>query len=182
MDDNSSPELAIPLGRSANWPFPQDVAACFVRVDSVYKRLLPGRTYDIHKPAYLLPVGVKAIYHPPCRAWGNYAHLAKPRPGEKDLALWAMDRVRRFGGILEHPKTSRLWQYLMPGDNTVAINQCDFGHGALKPTLLFYNRLGAMPPLPSPRPPTNTVENMNVKEREETPVDLAEWLVSWLIA
>lgn len=149
----------------------------FVRSDSVYKRL-GADCYDIDRDALSFPWDRPAICHPPCRAWGNFRWNAKPRPGEKQLAIWAMENIRRVGGILEHPKTSTLWQYLRPGDCVLHINQCDFGHGAQKATTLFYNNIRGFPPLPPPYTGyLNRVENMCTREREETPVDLAKWLL-----
>ena len=72
--------------------------------------------------------------------------MAKPRPDEKDLARWAVARVREFGGVLEHPKGSRLWedqQLPAPGKKdahgcwTLGISQHWWGHRATKLTLLY---------------------------------------------
>lgn len=152
----------------------------FVRADSVYKRL-GADCYDIERDATNFQWDRPAICHPPCRAWGNFRWNAKPRPGEKEMALWCLDGVRRVGGIVEHPRTSTLWQHLLPGDRWLDINQGDFGHRAQKATRLFYNLDAAHPPLPPPWLGGYTpVEYMGVKEREETPPYLAKWLLQWL--
>lgn len=74
------------------------------------------------------------------------AYLAKPRPGEKELALWAVDVVRRCGGVLEHPARSKVWEVkrLPPpgivdqyGGFTLPILQKDWGHKADKATFLY---------------------------------------------
>jgi hypothetical protein len=86
------------------------------------------------------------VAHPPCRAWGRFAHMAKPREGERDLAPWAVDQLRQFGGVLEHPLGSRLWPELglpQPGQRdawggwATMICQHWFGHRAEKRTLLY---------------------------------------------
>lgn len=41
---------------------------------------------------------------------GNYKSTETyDDPDEKALALWAVEQVRKFGGVLEHPKRSTLW-------------------------------------------------------------------------
>jgi hypothetical protein len=73
-------------------------------------------------------------------------HFAKPRPDEKDLALFAVRQVREFGGVLEHPEGSTLWAAAglpRPGHRdefggwTMPIAQHWFGHRAEKLTLLY---------------------------------------------
>lgn len=154
------------------------VVALFVCPTSFYYRL-GIECYDIHRDARTFSGPELVIAHPPCRAWGQLRALAKPRPDEKELALWALELVRRNGGVLEHPEHSTLWDYLLPGETTLHIMQGDFGHGAPKATRLFYAGLPQHPPLPPPRKTYNTVENMCRREREETPPELARWLVQW---
>jgi len=93
------------------------VSALFVRRDSVYKELNID-AWDIDRNALLFSGGNPVIAHPPCRSWGQLSHLAKPRAGEKELAIWAIEQVRNCGGVLEHPRNSKLWKYMslpMPG-------------------------------------------------------------------
>lgn len=157
------------------------VPVLFVRADSVYYRLAGTDPYDAARDATTFTWDRPAICHPPCRAWGNFSWKAKPRPGEKEYALWCLDGIRRVGGVLEHPKTSKLWQYLTPEDKYIDIVQCDFGHRGQKATRLFYNGVGDPPPMPPPYDGWLVpVENMGTKEREETPLFLATWLVEWL--
>lgn len=82
------------------------VAVLFARADSVYKTLPGTDVWDAARDARNWPGGVPVVAHPPCRAWGRLAHMAKPKPDEKDLARWAVAQVRRFGGVLEHPAAS----------------------------------------------------------------------------
>ncbi len=86
------------------------------------------------------------IAHPPCRAWGKLFYFAKPRDGEKDLGPLAAEWVRRYGGVLEHPKDSKLWpaaglprpgQVDAWGGWTLPISQHWWGHRAEKLTWLY---------------------------------------------
>lgn len=125
----------------------RSVAALFCRADSVYKRLPGVDAWDIDRDARRWPGGTPAVAHPPCRAWGRLRHFAKPRDDEKALALWAVDQVRRNGGVLEHPKASTLWPTVglpMPGQArdawggwTLGISQHWWGHRAEKLTMLY---------------------------------------------
>ena len=123
-----------------------DVAALFVRADSVYKKMPGVDCYDISRDARQWAGGMPGVFHPPCRAWGQLSHFAKPRPDEKALAPWAIEQIRKFGGVLEHPAKSKLWPELgLPapgcvdkfGGWTLGIHQHEFGHRAEKKTLLY---------------------------------------------
>jgi len=122
------------------------IAVLFARKDSNYKSRADCDVWDAERDARLWPGGCPVIAHPPCRAWGQLRHMAKPRAGEKDLALWAVEQVRQFGGVLEHPKLSTLWQAAglpPPGKHdgyggwTLPIHQNWWGHRAEKATLLY---------------------------------------------
>jgi len=122
------------------------VAVLFARADSCYKKLPGVDVWDAERDARRWPGGCPVVAHPPCRAWGRLRHFAKPRPDEKALALFAVDQVRRFGGVLEHPEGSTLWAAAglpAPGRRdefggwTLPIAQHWFGHRAEKLTLLY---------------------------------------------
>lgn len=124
----------------------QIVPVLFARSDSIYKSFPVCDVYDIHRDAKTWEGGRPAIAHPPCRSWGMLAQFAKPAAGEKELAIWAVDQIRKFGGVLEHPAGSKLWQAAgLPapghfdefGGFTTALNQHWFGHRAEKATLLY---------------------------------------------
>lgn len=124
-----------------------DVAALFVRADSVYKRMPGVDAWDIERDARGWSGGCPVIAHPPCRAWGRLRHLAKPRPDEKALAILAVARIREFGGVLEHPAHSTLWAHeKLPlpgaapdtfGGFTIEVEQFHWGHRAEKKTWLY---------------------------------------------
>lgn len=162
------------------------IAALFVRSDSHYKVMPFVDAYDHQRDALTWPGGCPAIYHPPCRAWGRYKAVAKPRDGERELALWSLSMVRRFGGVIEHPLSSDLWRSagcLSPGIRDahggvlVTLNQGDFGHRAPKATGLYL--VGCdVPALPFELAScSHSVERMGRAERERTPERFAAFLV-----
>lgn len=156
-----------------------DLAALFVCKGTPY-RALGVDCFDLARDALTYTGSGRVICHPPCRSWGRYHHVAKPRAGERELALWALDLVRKNGGVLEHPASSMLWRHLQPGDASILIRQADFGHRAEKLTRLFYSGLPPVPVLPDAvSGPFVPVEHMCRQERERTPPKLAEWLVTW---
>ena len=64
----------------------EPVAVLFARADSIYKSMPGCDVYDIERDARTWPGGAPVVAHPPCRSWGKFAHMAKPRPGERELA------------------------------------------------------------------------------------------------
>lgn len=177
------------------------VAALFCRADSVYKEMPGVDAWDIERDACRYCGKLPVVAHPPCRAWGRLRGLAKPRPGEKALALFAVEAVRRCGGVLEHPEASSLWgaaDLPLPGRGkdefggwTLAIEQKWFGHRAQKKTWLYI--VGVEPrgipdfsislDLPqrvitsSPKSRRLRVPECSKAEREHTPPEFARWLV-----
>lgn len=177
------------------------VAVLFARSDSVYKTLPQLDVYDAERDARTWPGGCPAVAHPPCRGWGRLRHFAKPRHDEKDLALFAVDAVRAYGGVLEHPEASSLWAAAgLPrpgardefGGFTFPCSQKWWGHRSEKKTWLYIVGIhpGALPAFPiALHEATHTVglysgrnratcrPEIGKAEREHTPPDLARWLV-----
>lgn len=165
------------------------VAVLFARSDSVYKRFELADVWDIDRDARGYLGNFPVVAHPPCRAWGRLRHLAKSRQDERDLAIFSVDAVRKFGGVLEHPAGSSLWKsenLPLPGQRdrfggfTLPILQSWFGHPAPKNTWLYI--CGVQPskipafPMVLGLPP-GRVELMGKAAREKTPFELAEWLL-----
>lgn len=180
------------------------VAVLFARSDSVYKDLNGVDVWDQARDARKWPGGMPVVAHPPCRAWGQLRHMANPRPDEKELAIFAVAQVRKFGGVLEHPKASTLWPVAgLPapglhdawGGWTLPIVQSWWGHRAEKATFLYI--VGCVP-AELPVFPMVLGEASHVigssgrrrdgsrlsgrpevtkAEREHTPPALAAWLV-----
>jgi hypothetical protein len=182
----------------------RQVAVLFARRDSIYKTMPECDVYDTERNALTYPGGLPVIAHPPCRAWGRLRTFANPHPGEKELALWAVAQVQRWGGVLEHPAGSTLWDAAdLPsigrtdehGGITLPVLQYWWGHRAEKPTWLYV--VGCPRPL-MPLIPLKMGEASHVvqsrkstrdggrphipkAEREHTPVELARWLVELAI-
>ncbi len=174
------------------------VAVLFVREDSEYKTMLGADCYDAARDALTYTGGLPVVAHPPCRAWGVLSHMANPRPGEREYALFAVDAVRKNGGVLEHPAGSRLWrEAMLPepgwlpdefGGFSLLIDQYDFGHVAHKATKLYICgcSMEQLPEMPA-KNTKPTVRSIcgNVPgtvrctqyQREMTPARLREWLI-----
>lgn len=174
------------------------VAILFARADSNYKRLPDCDVWDAERDARRWKGGCSVVAHPPCRAWGRLRHFARPRPDEKALGLWAADQVRKWGGVLEHPAGSTLWDATglpKPGQRdqwggwTLAAPQKWWGHKAEKASWFYVVGCapGEIPPLPyvmgeaayvvQSRKRTDYRPHITKAEREHTPPALAEWLV-----
>lgn len=179
------------------------VAVLFARADSNYKALPGVDVWDAQRDARNWPGGCPIVAHPPCRSWSVLKHFAKPQDGERDLAPWAVEQVRKWGGVLEHPKGSALWKHCglpAPGERdpwggwTKPVLQMWWGHRAEKPTLLY---IVGVQPRDIPELPFAMGEAPRVlfnkrglragmpgfrtectrEEREHTPPAMAEWLV-----
>lgn len=173
------------------------IAVLFARKDSIYKQMAQCDVYDIERDARNYSGGLPVVAHPPCRAWGRLRHFAKPRHDEKQLAFFAVDMVRKCGGVLEHPNASTLWEAAglpAPGERDIhggwsmVVNQHWWGHRAEKATLLYVCGCEPrnIPTMPiSLNEPTHVVQtrkrndyrpHISKKEREATPPDFAIWL------
>jgi hypothetical protein len=177
-----------------------DIAILFARTDSVYK-LIPGcDVWDAERNSLNWPGGNAVVAHPPCRAWGRLRHFANIQPGEKELAIWAVSQVRKWGGVLEHPYKSTLWaapEVPLPcpgridafGGWTLALPQFWFGHAAEKATWFYIVGVkpGELPPIPlvlgeaefvvQTRKRIGFRKHIPKADRERTPMSAAEWLV-----
>ncbi len=174
------------------------VTVLFARADSVYKTLPGLDVWDKERDARKWSGGNPVVAHPPCRAWGRLRTFANPEPGEKELAIWAVDQVRRFGGVLEHPHGSTLWDEMglpepgkrdFAGGWTLPVLQFWWGHRAEKATDLYI--VGCEPKDIPPMPfvmgePTHVVQSrkrfdhrphISKAERQHTPLAFAMWLV-----
>lgn len=168
----------------------------FTQKNSTYNKL-HCECYDINRDATTYKGEHSIIAHPPCRSWGRLYKLAKPKFGERRLAIWSVLKIRTNGGILEHPAGSKLWQSMnlpKPGKTdtfgfSVSINQHWFGHLAQKNTWLYICGLDIkdLPALElnfnavthlvcSTGPKDRRVKKLlSSKGREMTPASLAQW-------
>ena len=190
----STPETIRLTGDSPSAPLIgyAAVAALFALADSIYKTLPGCDVWDAQRDARLWPGGCPIVAHPPCRLWSSLAHMSTAPAEEKDLATWAVEQVREWGGVLEHPQRSRLWRILpQPWTSdgygiTVELNQWHWGHPASKPTRLYVCGADRLPEWPMRMgKPYKTVTGIKGqpgrrctdREREATPPQFAHWLV-----
>lgn len=185
-----------------------DVAVLFARSDSIYKTMPECDVWDIDRDARKWPGGCPVVAHPPCKRWSmingvvlaRYPHKAAEFAWGNDGGTFkfALDAVRRWGGVLEHPAQSRAFaHYQLPPINrgpdayggwSCEVRQVDWGHRAEKRTWLYIVGAGPddLPPMPGGGVPSARVsqmkscgycELMGKDEREKTPPAFARWLV-----
>jgi len=141
------------------------IAALYVQTDGCYFGLDGVDPWDEPRDARKYAGPHPVVAHPPCRRWGRYWYGGPSCKDRKLLgddagcfaqALWA---VRTFGGVLEHPETSKAWDWyglLKPlrGGGwsradaygwTCCVEQGHYGHRARKATWLYL--VGATPPV-----------------------------------
>lgn len=177
------------------------VAVLFARADSVYKSMECCDVWDMDRDARKYRGNAPVVAHPPCRAWGAFRMLAKPRSDEKELAIYAVNQVRLNGGVLEHPAGSTLWPVAkLPklgerdawGGFTIIVPQFWWGHLADKATRLYICGCepSDVPPVPMKLGSATHVigdvgrASLGTKkpeipkaDREKTPPAFAAWLV-----
>lgn len=83
-----------------------DVVALYVDPRGPYPKLV-AEWYDAARDARTYEGPLPVVAHPPCGPWGRLRHLS--RHDDPALAIRAVEQVRAFGGVLEHPAYSRLW-------------------------------------------------------------------------
>jgi len=184
----------------------EKVAVLFAMKDSIYKTLPGCDVYDKDRNALTFTGGMPIIAHPPCRTWGTLKAFSTAPQSEHELAIWAIEQVRKWGGVLEHPKGSTLFRETkcgLPGGLPdehggilIQIDQFHWGHKARKRTLLYIVGTYDLPPIPKRKgKPTHVIDRpgknrkkerpnsagklpwCSKKEREATPLDFAKWLV-----
>jgi hypothetical protein len=111
------------------------VAVLWVAPDSNYWRLWPlcelwGVGRDARKYDGPWPI----VAHPPCGCWGKFKWNCTH---SKEHGIIAMELVHKYGGIVEQPVGSSLFREHGDGRDPERVNQADWGHPALKPTLLY---------------------------------------------
>jgi hypothetical protein len=126
------------------------VAALFVDPRGPYPSMPGVDAWDETRDARLYAGPHPVVAHPPCGPWGAMAPFSRDQSAE--LGPIAVEQVRRFGGVLEHPAHSKLWRHCMlprPGELpdahggiTIEVNQCDWGHVARKTTWLYLVSVG----------------------------------------
>ncbi len=91
------------------------IAALYVETNGVYYGLPDVDPWDEARDARLYDGPWPVVAHPPCNRWCRLAPLNESQYGLKvgedgGTFAAALDAVRKFGGVLEHPKASYAWQ------------------------------------------------------------------------
>lgn len=173
-----------------------EIAVLCAARKSIYKTFPECDVYDIDRDARTFDGGKPVIAHPPCRLWSAYcAHQAKSKDpeAERDLGRWCVAQVRQWGGVLEQPAHSRLWdecgipksEWTMPGHEwSTEVPQYWFGDTREKNTWLFFCGLkpADLPEMPFRLKPEGGDRRIwqlmsSKNQRERTPLAFAQWLV-----
>ena len=115
--------------------------------------------YDFSRNVFTLDNNLPCIAHPPCRLFSRLRKFSTAPIHEKKIAFFCLDKVRRFGGILEHPRSSTLWhtgnfdlsgQVDSYGGFLRSVDFSWFGYPARKKTMLYFVGISpsALPPFP----------------------------------
>lgn len=133
-----------------------DVAALYVQTGGVYYGLPDVDPWDEARDARLYAGPWPVVAHPPCQRWGRYwsggpsARVRRIKGDDGGCFAAALESVRRFGGVLEHPEASHAWAahglekppkvggwIWTNGGWTCCVEQGHYGHRARKATWLY---------------------------------------------
>lgn len=187
------------------------IAALYVETDGCYYGLSDVDPWDKHRDARLYAGPHPVVAHPPCDRWCQMAPVNQARYGHKigdDGGCFeaALNAVRTWGGVLEHPALTLAWPaFDLPrppsegwakgfcGGWVAHVEQRNYGHRARKATWLY--AYGVLPPSliwgPGPEPeawistdrPRAELEAMGIaqlskKEAKATPLPFRDLLLS----
>lgn len=134
------------------------VAALYVATGGAYFGLPDVDPWDVTRDARLYAGPHPVVAHPPCERWGRYWHggpsarVRRVKGDDGGCFAAALEAVRRWGGVLEHPEASAAWAtfgLLAPlrgggwsvaddrGGWTCCVEQGHYGHRARKATWLY---------------------------------------------
>jgi hypothetical protein len=132
------------------------IAALYVEKNGTYFNIPDIDPWDESRDARKYCGPYPVIAHPPCARWSMLAGLVEARHGYKkgdDGGCFqsALNAVRKFGGIIEHPAYSAAWKFFdLPRPNrnggwagndeqgySCHVEQIKYGHVARKATWLY---------------------------------------------
>ena len=137
----------------------KELAAIFVQENGCYTDLPNVDPWPEQRDARKYAGPYPVVAHPPCQLWGamaavNFARWGGEhnRPGNDGGCFSAaLDSVRKFGGVLEHPAKTKAWsahrlaqpsaigwQRTIDGGWVCEVWQSAYGHRANKATWLYY--------------------------------------------
>ena len=161
------------------------IAALYVDKRGPYMGMEGVDPWTIDRDAKLYDGPSPVVAHPPCADWGSLRPFARDDPARKLCGPRAVEQVRAFGGVLEHPANTTLWAELrLPkprslgtlgrsstdefGGWTLAVEQCAWGHVAQKGTWLYI--VGVRSRNVEPRTggdPTHVVSSLSRRRRTQ---------------
>lgn len=136
---------------------PTRIAALFVAAKGAYADLPGVDVWDEARDARLYPGPHPVVAHPPCSRWCRLAGLVEARWGHRrgddgGCFASALQAVRTWGGVLEHPAYSDAWAAFgltrpptapgwhvadFQGGWACYVEQGRYGHAAKKATWLY---------------------------------------------
>ncbi len=160
------------------------VAALYVDPAGVYANLPGVEVWDEARDARLYAGPWPVVAHPPCSRWCMLASVNEARWGAKigddgGCFAAALESVKRWGGVLEHPAYSLAWaSFDLPRPRTRAwqqsllhpgwvteVSQVAYGHSSRKRTWLYF--VGDEPPmLDWSEPPHTSVVGAGINSGE----------------
>jgi hypothetical protein len=145
------------------------IAALFVEANGIYAGLPDVDVWPIERDARRYAGPWPVVAHPPCQRWGRFWHGSTRKPHQFKLGddggcfEAALQAVRQWGGVLEHPADSQAWRAFALtrprksggwweadpfGGLTCHVEQGFYGHLSCKPTWLYaFSPFGTMPEL-----------------------------------
>lgn len=121
------------------------VAALYVDEKGVYPTLDDVDCWSRERDARRYGGFDPVVAHPDCGPWSKLRHLCTKQ--DPTCGPRAVQQVRAFGGVLEHPEHSKLWEYSgLPrpedatdayGGRTYYVEQVWWGHQCVKPTWIY---------------------------------------------
>lgn len=156
------------MNNSSNEPPPrsdEQIAALYVETNGCYFGLPSVDPWDEARDARKYAGPYSVVAHPPCQRWGKMwfgqpltvkkTGVRKVKGDDGGCFKAALDAVRLYGGVIEHPMGSYAWEHFginhpprlggwvsagAIGGFTCCVEQGRYGHYARKPTWLYaYN-------------------------------------------
>lgn len=138
------------------------IAALYVETNGAYYGLEGVDPWDETRDARKYAGPHPVVAHPPCQRWGKLwagqplfikqTGIRKTKGDDGGCFAAALEAVRTWGGVLEHPEHSHAWDHFnlnkpprsggwVPADFhggwTCCVEQRGYGHYARKPTWLY---------------------------------------------
>lgn len=133
------------------------VAALFIAAGGTYTGRPDVDAWDLRRDAKTYPGPFPVVAHPPCERWGRFADGGPAAKGKFRIGddggcfQSALNSVRRYGGVLEHPQGSLAWGvFHLPRPPirgwsrrdawlgaSAYVDQGAYGHPAKKPTWIY---------------------------------------------